>query len=290
MVFGTDLSFLDSLHKIGDPSNNDRVDLEEPVAGMNINQSRLTSSLLEDFEFAIPPVQEPEKFLASVKSSAPGLTDFRKGTTTLGFIFQHGIILAVDSRASMGSYMGSDTVRKVIEISDRLLGTMAGGAADCMFWERHLGKLCRIYELRNKEKISVAAASNLLANIFFQYRNYGLSAGTMIAGYDKKGPQLYMVDNNGTRLQGNVFSAGSGSTYAYSIIDSGVKWDMSVEDAAELGRRAIYQATYRDGGSGGYARVYHIHKDGWTILMDAEDVNELHYKYAQEKGLLGDEM
>ena len=27
------------------------------------------------------------------------------GTTTLGFIFQGGIIIAVDSRASMGSYI-----------------------------------------------------------------------------------------------------------------------------------------------------------------------------------------
>ena len=27
------------------------------------------------------------------------------GTTTLGFIFQHGVIIAVDSRATMGSYV-----------------------------------------------------------------------------------------------------------------------------------------------------------------------------------------
>jgi hypothetical protein len=27
------------------------------------------------------------------------------GTTTLGFIFEHGVIIAVDSRATMGSYI-----------------------------------------------------------------------------------------------------------------------------------------------------------------------------------------
>merc|ERR1712014_493581 len=90
-----------------------------------------------------------------------------KGTTTLGFVFKHGIIIAVDSRASMGSYIGSQTVKKVIEINDFLLGTMAGGAADCSFWERQLTRLCRMHELREKERISVAAASKLLANIFF---------------------------------------------------------------------------------------------------------------------------
>lgn len=29
----------------------------------------------------------------------------KHGTTTLGFIFKHGIIIAVDSRASQGSYI-----------------------------------------------------------------------------------------------------------------------------------------------------------------------------------------
>ncbi|CAE8639818.1 unnamed protein product, partial [Polarella glacialis] len=60
---------------------------------------------------------------------------------------------------SMGSYIGSQTVKQVIEINSFLLGTMAGGAADCSFWERHLTRLCRLHELRDKERVSVAAAS-----------------------------------------------------------------------------------------------------------------------------------
>lgn len=76
-----------------------------------------------------------------------------------------------------------------------------------------------MYELRNKERISVAAASKLLANTMSQYRGYGLSMGTMLAGWDKTGPQLYYVDDDGTRLHGNLFSVGSGSTYAYGVLD-----------------------------------------------------------------------
>merc|ERR1712146_690326 len=56
-----------------------------------------------------------------------------------------------------GSYIGSQTVKKVIEINDFLLGTMAGGAADCSFWERHLTRLCRMHELREKKRITVSA-------------------------------------------------------------------------------------------------------------------------------------
>lgn len=40
----------------------------------------------------------------------------------------------MDSRATAGSYIASGTVKKVIEINPYLLGTMAGGAADCQYW------------------------------------------------------------------------------------------------------------------------------------------------------------
>jgi len=247
--------------------------------------------MLEREEFPLAPVPRPMAFNADMKAAgtAPGLFDFKHGTTTLGFVFQGGIIIAVDSRASMGSYIGSQTVKKVIEINDYLLGTMAGGAADCSFWERHLARMCRLYELRNKERISVAGASKLLANIFFNYRGYGLSCGTMVAGWDKKGPSLYMVDDTGARVLGNVFSVGSGSTYAFGVLDTGYKYDLSLEDAVELGRKSIYHATHRDGASGGVVRVYHVHADGWTKKIAGEDVNELHYMYAAKKGMVGDD-
>lgn len=53
--------------------------------------------------------------------------------------------------------------------------------------------MCRVYELRNKERISVAAASKLLVNMVYYYKGMGLSIGTMICGWDKKvGDDLFM--------------------------------------------------------------------------------------------------
>jgi len=278
-----DLSFLEK------PANFGRSRYaEEEEEGLEADLSKC-SGYFEAFPLA--PVANPSTFCEDIKKhgAAPGLMDFKKGTTTLGFKFEHGIIIAVDSRASMGTFIGSQTVRKVIEINSYLLGTMAGGAADCSYWERHLARTCRMYELRNKTRISVAAASKILANIFYQYRGQGLSCGTMVAGWDKTGPHLYSVDDRGDRWEGDRFSVGSGSTYAYGVLDSGYDWNLSVEEAAELGKRSIYHATHRDGASGGVVRVYHVHADGWTKLEEGADVNELHWKYAKEKGLVGDE-
>lgn len=67
-----------------------------------------------------------------------------------------------------------------------LLGTLAGGAADCVYWDRVLAKQCRMHELRNRERISVAAASKLMANMVYNYKGMGLSMGMMLAGWDKR--------------------------------------------------------------------------------------------------------
>lgn len=69
-----------------------------------------------------------------------------------------------------------------------------------------------------------------------------------------QGPGLYYVDNDGSRMPGNLFSIGSGSIYAYGVVDSGYKWDMTDEEAQDLGRRAVYHATHRDAASGGVVR------------------------------------
>lgn len=81
---------------------------------------------------------------------------------------------------------GSQRIKKIVEINDYMLGTLAGGAADCVYWDRVLSKQCRIYELRNRERISVAAASKLMANMIYSYKGMGLSMGMMLAGYDKR--------------------------------------------------------------------------------------------------------
>ena len=112
---------------------------------------------------------------------------------------------------------------------------------------------CRLYELNNGKRISVRAASKLLANVMFSYKGYGLSMvcdgfhklqelpvsnnlschiakslmwaqGTMVAGYDPTGPGLYYVDSDGQRTKGQIFSVGSGSLYAYGVLDNGYKW------------------------------------------------------------------
>jgi len=217
------------------------------------------------------------------------MTDFAKGTTTLAFEFQGGVIVAVDARATMGPFISSNNVRKVIEVNEFILGTMAGGAADCQFWEKYVAMQCRIYELRNGDKPTVAMASMMLCGIMRQYKGYGLSMGTMFTGSDKSGSSLYYIDNDATRLKGSLFAVGSGGTFAYGVLDTNYKWDLTLDEAVKLGIRAISSATFKDSASGGVVRIYHVTNNGsWDLIHDALDVSDLHYEFEGKKGHRGD--
>ena len=45
--------------------------------------------------------------------------------------------------------------------------------------------------------------------------------------------------------------------YAYGVMDQGYRYDLSVDEARELGRRAIFHATHRDSASGGVVNRKH---------------------------------
>ena len=67
-------------------------------------------SLFRDLNLIVASLlhSQPTDFLQYYTDDAHGKTDIKMnhGTTTLSFIFQGGIIVAVDSRATAGSYIG----------------------------------------------------------------------------------------------------------------------------------------------------------------------------------------
>ena len=111
----------------------------------------------------------------------------------------------------------------------------------------------------------------------------------MFTGSDKNGSHLYYIDNDCTRIPGRLFAVGSGGTFAYGVLDTNYRWDLSKEEAINLGIRAITSATYKDSASGGVVRVYHVTNEGhWDLIHDQIDVSELHYEYEDSKGHRGD--
>uniref|UniRef100_A0A914M5B9 proteasome endopeptidase complex n=1 Tax=Meloidogyne incognita TaxID=6306 RepID=A0A914M5B9_MELIC len=246
-------------------------------------------------EFIYPPLGiKPKVFVNhhfGPNSKLP-MAQFNKGTTTLAFHYKPktpndkgGVVISVDSRASGGSFIMCKDVNKILPINERMVATMAGGAADCQYWISVVTRYCNLFELREGRPITVSATSKYLANIMYSNKNNGLNLGSMVAGYDHKGPSIYLVDNDGMRCKVPDFvSVGSGSLNAYAVLDSRYKEEMTDEEAIKLGREAIMHATYRDSGSGGSNQVLLITKEGKT-KFPLMDVSDMYYDFAKSKGI-----
>ncbi|KAH8298526.1 hypothetical protein KR044_009491 [Drosophila immigrans] len=234
-----------------------------------------TSNLRNPYRLMAPPFENPAVNLPKILQLCNIRMEFDHGTTTLGFKYQGGVILCADSRATSGQYIGSQSMKKVVELTNYMLGTLAGGAADCVYWDRVLARECRLHELRYKCRMPVDAAARIMCNISTQYKGMGLAMGMMLAGCDDEGCKLIYVDSEGMRSHGSVFSVGSGSPFALGVLDTGYRFNLTDEEAYDLARRAIYHATSKDAYSGGIVRLYHINDKGWRNISNT-DCNDLH--------------
>jgi len=95
--------------------------------------------------------------------------------------------------------------------------------------------------------------------------------------------RFFYVDSDGNRIKGDAFCVGSGQTFAYGVLDSGLRHDLTVEEALALGRRAILAAAHRDAFSGGSINLYHVSKEGWNFIGN-EDVGSLIWETKQREG------
>ncbi|XP_071011237.1 proteasome subunit beta type-11-like [Oncorhynchus clarkii lewisi] len=201
------------------------------------------------------------------------------GTTTLAFMFQGGVIAAADTRSSCNGLVACPASQKILPVHSHLVGTTSGTSADCALWKRILARELRLYQLRHGRRLSTAGAAKLLAHMLHPFKGTELCVAATLCGWDgvRSGPSLYYVCSDGTRLQGALFSVGSGSPYAYSVLDGGVRWGLTVEEAISLAREAVYRATHRDAYSGNCVDVYHITSHGWT-RRDREELREEYYR------------
>ncbi|KAL2097139.1 hypothetical protein ACEWY4_006346 [Coilia grayii] len=86
---------------------------------------------------------------------------------------------------------------------------------------------------------------------------------------------LYYVDSEGNQVSGDLFAMGSGSTYAYVVVESSLRRDLTIEEACDLVHRAIYQATYCDAYSGGQVNLYCVLSKDWEVVS-GDDAQVLH--------------
>lgn len=195
--------------------------------------------------------------------------DTMKGTTTVGIVFDSGVVLASEKRATMGYLISNKTAKKIYQVASRIGLTTAGGVGDAQQLARLMTVEANLYEIRRGKNISVKAASTLLSNVLHGNRFYPYYVQLLIGGVDETGPVLYSVDAvGGSSREDGIVATGSGSPMAYGVLEDRYATGLKQDEAVELAIRALRSAIKRDAGSGEGMAVVVITGDGYSELDD----------------------
>jgi proteasome beta subunit len=199
------------------------------------------------------------------------IQELQTGTTTVGILAKDAVILAAEKKATMGYLVDSKVSRKVYALDDHIGLTIAGSVGDALAIVRLLKAQFKLYKLE-RGPITVKAAATLLSNILQGTKFYPFFNQFILAGYDDNGPQVYGIDlMGGWSVMDKYYSTGSGSPFAYGVLEAEYKEGMGAEEIAALAIKAIKVAIERDIGSGGRGfTVAIIGKDGYRELTDSE--------------------
>ncbi|MBN2733510.1 MAG: archaeal proteasome endopeptidase complex subunit beta [Methanomicrobiaceae archaeon] len=189
-------------------------------------------------------------------------SDILKGTTTVGLIFDDGVVLATERRATMGNMIASKTAKKVYQIGDRIGMTTAGGVGDAQQLARLMQVECSLYNIRRGRPMAVGAAAALLSNVLNQHRMMPYYVQLLVGGVDKNGPSVYSVDAmGGSSPEDDIVATGSGSPFAYGVLEDRYEKGMNEKETIDLATRALTSAMRRDSASGEEISIVVITKD-----------------------------
>ncbi|MBU3905119.1 MAG: archaeal proteasome endopeptidase complex subunit beta [Nanoarchaeota archaeon] len=198
------------------------------------------------------------------------IQNMKTGTTTVGILCKDSVIIAAEKKATMGYLVASKEAQKVYQLDDHIGITIAGGVADAQAMIRLLKAQFKLYKLE-RGPITLKGAANLLSNILHGSKYYPYMNQFILAGYDTK-PHAYSFDPLGAfDEEGEFVSTGSGSPFAYGVLEDRYKAGLGTEEGIKLALSALKAAVERDIASGGKGfRVAVIDKDGFKELTEQE--------------------
>ncbi|KYK23703.1 proteasome subunit beta [Thermoplasmatales archaeon SG8-52-2] len=194
----------------------------------------------------------------------------KTGTTTLGMVCKDGVVMATETRATMGTLIAHKTTKKLYQIDNHLGLATAGLVGDLQILARYLNAEANLYRLKRDQKIPVKSAATLMSNILNQRKFYPYYVQLVLAGYDSSGGHVYSLDAAGGAIPDKYTAGGSGSPYVFGVLEDTYKEGLSTDEGVDIAVRAITAAKNRDSASGGMINVAVITKDGFKEISEDE--------------------
>jgi proteasome beta subunit len=187
---------------------------------------------------------------------------FIPGATTIGVVFEDGVILASEKRVSYGYMIMSRVAKKVFRLTDTIGAACAGLVSDMQVLIREVEAYANLFQLDTSRPLAVKSAAKLMSNLLFNRRLFPLITQTIVGGTDDEGASLYVLDVLGSVIPDKYTAVGSGSEIAFGVLEQGFKENLNQKEAKDLVTRAIKSAVSRDVMSGDGVDFLIITKEG----------------------------
>jgi proteasome beta subunit len=194
----------------------------------------------------------------------------KTGTTILGMVCKDGVVIATEHRATMGTLIAHKATKKLYQIDDHLALATAGLVGDLQVLSRYLSAEVKLYNLKRDLKMPVQSAATLMANILNSRKFYPYYVQLILGGWDAAGGHIYSLDAAGGSIPDKYTAGGSGSPYAYGVLEDQFHDDMSITEGVDLAIRAINAAMGRDSASGNGADVAVITEKEFKFISEDE--------------------
>lgn len=191
----------------------------------------------------------------------------KTGTTTVGLVCKDCVVLAADTRATAGSLIVNNDVDKVLEVTSHMALTMAGNVSSIQMLVKYLKSELELRQIQLGRNSTVKEAATLLSTwVYGLIRRPTMMpeiAHLIFAGADKHGVHLYDIFPDGSLTKEKDYvSSGSGSVFAYGVLETHYKKDMSQDEGIKLAEKIIDAAIQRDTASGNGINIFVINADG----------------------------
>ncbi|BGP29013.1 proteasome core particle subunit beta 2 [Rhodotorula toruloides] len=171
------------------------------------------------------------------------------GTTIVGVVYESGIVLGADTRATEGPIVADKNCEKIHYISEHIRCCGAGTAADTEFTTNMISSNIKLHELSTGRPPLVATAMTMLKQYLFQYQGQ-VGAALVLGGIDPTGPHLYTVAPHGSTDKLPYVTMGSGSLAAMAVFETYWKPNMTRQEAIDVVSEAVEAGIWNDLGSG----------------------------------------
>lgn len=168
----------------------------------------------------------------------------KQGSTAVGLVYDGGVLLMTDKRI-VDKLIIADSVEKIFQVDDHIIATAAGILSDARVLVDRSQVQAQQHKVTYDTDIEVSNIVKDIANLkqittqSGGLRPFGVSL--LVAGIDRKGPQLFETDPTGIFFQYRASVIGEGEAEIEEMLLSDYKDGMNFDEAIRLAMRCLHK-------------------------------------------------